>query len=910
MSFSSILETIFIGPLKLIFEVIYQYALGFVKNPGFAIIFLSLVMNILVLPLYRRADAVQEEAKDIENKLKKGTSHIKKTFSGNERMMMLQTYNRQNNYKPTDVFKGSVSLLLEIPFFMAAYQFLSHLKTLNGVRFGPIADLGKPDGLLVIFGITINLLPVLMTLINVIASAIYLKGFPLKTKIQLYGIAAFFLVFLYTSPSGLVFYWTLNNVFSLVKNIFYKIRNPKKVLKILTSLLGGTVLVLSIFVSKARIPLILIGICLFIPLISSIIKKRLLLSSFEIKGKPNTKLFLLGGAFLASFIGLFIPSTYISASPQEYIDVTFFYNPLNYILSSLCMAIGFFLVWFSVFYWLANEKWKIIFEKLIWIMCGCAVINYMFFGTRLGVISSALKYESGMSFKLTEHIINILVILSASVALCFIVIKFKRFTSTLLLTSILAITLMSGLNVYSTKKDVDEINELGLNNFPHFELSQNGKNVVVIMLDRAMGLYVPYIFNELPELKEKFDGFTYYSNTLSFGKHTNFGAPALVGGYEYTPVEMNKRKEERLEDKHNEALLVMPVLFSNNGYNVTVCDPPYAGYDWIPDLSIFDDYDNVESYITKGAFDKKDVKQQLIDSRMRNFFMFGVMKSLPTVMQKTLYKGGTYVQAGIGSRFQTTEGLSKAKGSNALFMQSYNVMDNLDNITRISNDGKNNFLFLANEMTHEGALLSEPNYIPKLKVDNTKYDEQHSNRFTIGNDNLNVDTLKQMMHYHINASAYVKLAEWFDYLKENGVYDNTKIILVSDHAYNLYQSDSLIKNGIDLNAYFPLLMVKDFNSKGFNVSDEFMTNADVPTLATDGVINNPVNPFTNKPINSDEKFAHEQYVTLSSDYSTLVNNGNTYLPSGWISVKDNIRDKNNWTIIDDNIVLNDHKIPN
>lgn len=48
------------------------------------------------------------------------------------------------------------------------------------------------------------------------------------------------------------------------------------------------------------------------------------------------------------------------------------------------------------------------------------------------------------------------------------------------------------------------------------------------MLDRAMGQYVPYIFNEKPELKEQFSGFTYYSNVISFGGQTNFGAPAFV----------------------------------------------------------------------------------------------------------------------------------------------------------------------------------------------------------------------------------------------------------------------------------------------------------------------------------------------------------------------------------------------
>ena len=243
MGIWSILETVFIGPLKLVFEIIFNTAYRFIGHPGMAIIFLSLIMNILVLPLYKRADAMQEKARDEEARISGGVAHIKKTFSGDERMMILQTYYRQTGHKPTSALNGSVSLLLEIPFFMAAYQFLSHLDILDGVSFGPIADMGAPDALIVIGGLTINLLPVLMTLINVISSAIYLKGFPLKTKIQLYAMAMFFLVFLYESPACLVFYWTLNNLFSLVKNIFYKIKNPQAVLCVLSSIIGAAAVV-------------------------------------------------------------------------------------------------------------------------------------------------------------------------------------------------------------------------------------------------------------------------------------------------------------------------------------------------------------------------------------------------------------------------------------------------------------------------------------------------------------------------------------------------------------------------------------------------------------------------------------------------------------------------------------------
>ena len=206
MSLGEILNSLLLMPLQLMFEVIYMIANRVIDNPGMSIIVLSLVMNFLVLPLYKRADAMQEEERDMEMKLRDGVSHIKKTFKGDERMMMLQTYYRQNNYKPTYVLRGAVSLFLEIPFFIAAYRFLSELQLLNGVSFGPVSDLSKPDELLVLGEITINILPILMTAINLISCVIFTKGSSIKQKVQLYGMALFFLVFLYTSPSGLVFY--------------------------------------------------------------------------------------------------------------------------------------------------------------------------------------------------------------------------------------------------------------------------------------------------------------------------------------------------------------------------------------------------------------------------------------------------------------------------------------------------------------------------------------------------------------------------------------------------------------------------------------------------------------------------------------------------------------------------------
>ena len=171
-----------------------------------------------------------------------------------------------------------------------------------------------------------------------------------------------------------------------------------------------------------------------------------------------------------------------------------------------------------------------------------------------------------------------------------------------------------------------------------------------------------------------------------------------------------------------------------------------------------------------------------------------------------------------------------------------------------------------------------------------------------------------MTHYHVNASAFIILGKWFNYLRDNNVYDNTRIILVADHGRDLNHFEEFqfaVGDSATCNAeyFYPLLMVKDFNSRGFTTCTDFMTNADVPTLATQNLITNPINPFTKKAINNNEKYAHEQYIILSDEYIVANNNNNTFLPSTWASVKDNIWEPSNWTFSEEEVVLKEHALP-
>ncbi|WP_034449817.1 membrane protein insertase YidC [Butyrivibrio sp. AE2032] len=915
------LYTLIISPLELLFEVIYTVANRLIGNAGLSIIFLSLAVNFLVLPLYKRADELQAEERDIQAKMAPRIKQIKSVFKGDERFLMMQEYYRINHYKPVYALKSSVSLLLQIPFFIAAYNLLSGMQSLQGMQFGFISDLGKEDAMFTIGSFPVNVLPILMTLINIISGIIYTKGHPLKAKIQVYGLAAVFLVLLYRSPSGLVFYWLLNNVFSLVKNIFYKLKNPRKVLNIVLAAAGGVLLVLSLIRTDldARQKILLSAGCvlLALPLISGLIKKKTKPVSKAAIEKDDHSFFFAGAFFMALFTGFLIPSSVIRASSAEFVDVLDPSNPVLYIVNSMFLSLGSWVLWAGVFYFFMSNKIKTLFCKGIWVICGVSILDYLLFGTDLGLMSSTLQYDTPPSFTVTEYLINTLAVSAAAAVLVLVAVKFRKIARSILIVGILTVAVsgiynssvvMRGYNAYiATTRPSEEM--------PVIPLSKNGKNVVVVMLDRTMSAQLPYVINEKPEIKEQFDGFTFYPNTISFGPYTNFGSPALYGGYEYTPERINARSEESLESKQNESLKVMPVLFDNNGFKVTVFDPTYAGYGMIPDLSIYDDYPDISSYITNAKFsifeDENSESSAMMHERVdkirnRNFFCFSLMKISPLLLQETVYNGGLYNEAAssvpdtdgivnVSSLVQRLDGISKSTGYSKVFLESYPVLTNLPNMTEISDSSENTFLMMSNDTVHSPSLLQEPDYVPAMYVDNTAYDVDMVSRYTVDGVTMPMTTQDQLTYYHAYMAAMIQFGKWFDYLRENGVYDNTRIIIVADHGRNIEQFPVMC-NDTTMQYFMPLLLVKDFDATGFTVSEEFMTNGDTPVLATSGLIENPTNPFTHNPIDSQLKNG-PQTVFYSQDLDININNGNTFLPGEWYSVEGDPHDPNNWKFL-------------
>ena len=130
------LYMIFIYPVYMFVEFVFFLANNITDDYiGASIVLLSIIVNIICLPIYNVAETWQKKERDIQKKLKPKTKDIRAVFSGDERYMILSAYYRQNNYHPLYALRGIFPLLIQIPFFFAAYKLLSNLPLLNNASF-------------------------------------------------------------------------------------------------------------------------------------------------------------------------------------------------------------------------------------------------------------------------------------------------------------------------------------------------------------------------------------------------------------------------------------------------------------------------------------------------------------------------------------------------------------------------------------------------------------------------------------------------------------------------------------------------------------------------------------------------------------------------------------------------------
>ncbi len=913
-----LLYTLIIFPIETVLGLFYWLFLKMFEIHGIAILLLSVVVNIFLLPLYNVAEKWQQTERNLQKRLKPKLDEIKAVFKGAERHMIIRTYYRQNNYHPVYSLRNVIGLAIQIPFFIAAYHLLSHMPmTASTSSYYFISDLRLEDQLIKIGSVTINLLPIAMTVINLISAFIYSGKLQGREKRQLVIMAFIFLVLLYRSPAGLVLYWTLNNVFSLIKNIILAGKNPGKKFYYL---LAGFLLFLFIFsfflrnsfaleladlggrvLKRAKVHKInlVTGFILFVVLSIPVVFKYLnravegLISVSGETKKTIIKIFIMSSAVLFLATGVIAPSLLLSASPLEFIEVIdgVAYNPSVALIHSGLQAFSVFLFIPVVLFLLFPGKVRKYITLICLLLSLVAVVNIFLFPGDYGVISSNLTFENPLILnpEKAESLKNVVYVIVLTAIVLFIL-KKRRYNLILNMLIIISLSLSANLlfNLYNINSEYKSYLSYGAKKgeksteYVKYSFTKTGENVVIIMLDRAVGGLMGEILKSNPEFVSQLSGFTWYPNTVSYNARTLLGTPPLFGGYEYTPLEINKRDKETLVDKHNEALLVMPRIFLENNYSVNITDPSIANYSWIPDLSIYDDYPEINAEVIIGKYSNRWIDENIKNSNAPKtkitylkeyLFNFGLFRASPTLFRFSIYDEGKWQKP------------SKANLP-LKFIDNYSVLEYLTEITDV-NFNKNSFNCMVNEVVHEPEILGifnpddfKSNYV-------SDYTSPFSDEYTL-------------KHFYTMIGAFKQLNRWFSFLKENNVYDNTKIVIVSDHGRDVNDPTLSFfwdkKRNRNRYAYFhPLLMVKDFNRKGdINISYDFMTNADVPAIATSH-LKNVVNPFTGGKLYKDKD---KELVSIITTLNWRWENNGKYkynfTEEDILRIKDNIFIKENW----------------
>ena len=181
---------------------------SWVRNWGVAIFLLATLVRLVLHPLnmssmksMRAMQRLQPEMERIREKYKN------KPEAMNTAIMALY---KENKVNPAG---GCLPMLLQMPLFFALYAVLSSAIDLRQAPFVAwIHDLSAPDHFFSIAGFSVHLLPIIMAGTGALQQR--LTPTPAQQQSTMYLMNLFMLFVFYGLPSGLVFYWTVMNLYT------------------------------------------------------------------------------------------------------------------------------------------------------------------------------------------------------------------------------------------------------------------------------------------------------------------------------------------------------------------------------------------------------------------------------------------------------------------------------------------------------------------------------------------------------------------------------------------------------------------------------------------------------------------------------------------------------------------------
>ena len=394
------------------------------------------------------------------------------------------------------------------------------------------------------------------------------------------------------------------------------------------------------------------------------------------------------------------------------------------------------------------------------------------------------------------------------------------------------------------------------------------------------GSHTPYLLEQFPHLRKQLDGFTHFPNAISTTDSTIHSVATLIGGEHYAVYNMNARKQN-LVNQIDSAFISTANAFANADFSVSLM--AFVG----SNIKNITQKLNSEVFALdagSGVFDEFSVRSENLfnkylsirDKKMdiKLLLNFGLFKSAPKPFHINIYNDGFWL-------FNSKTNVVVAISYTATFYAPTHILS--------ADSTKPTFKFFHSMMTHLPFGMYFNNDKCEFFSDKTAWND-YPHKATMYHPNQK-RKYEFYQHYDTEACALKYLAHYIELLKSAGIYDNTQILVVSDHGGN----DGINLPILDGSDWRPdtLFLFKDFGAKGaIRTDNRLMANYDIASIFCENLQNGCPNVGQNilKNYPKNREIIH----TIPLSWQLEKHKENEWLIRRVFKVKNNIYDAKNW----------------
>ncbi len=207
-----------LGPFAKAFAYVLRFFHSLAGDWGLAILFLAIFIKLILWPLTHSSLVSAKRMKEIQPKMQE----LQKKYENNPQKLQQEVTKlyRESGINPAS---GCLPMLLQIPVFVALYNALRGAIELKGAStfFMPwVPDLSEAD--------PYHVMPILMGVSMILQQWISGQFRDNNTRLFSIVMSVLFVYLFWSFPSGLVFYWFIFNILSLLHQLYVDKRWEKK----------------------------------------------------------------------------------------------------------------------------------------------------------------------------------------------------------------------------------------------------------------------------------------------------------------------------------------------------------------------------------------------------------------------------------------------------------------------------------------------------------------------------------------------------------------------------------------------------------------------------------------------------------------------------------------------------------